>query len=828
MERSTVDFIVPGEMELTSAVRSVSCNSTINNKCNGELSGKENKTSDETGSGNDGDDEEEFTGSHGTTKIGKPKTSNNQQPLVNVNDMYLHHQGAMMAPHWQQMYPRMMGPPIYRHPPPPQQQFPAAGKGDHIIRCHCCGEMQQWGSAHIGQVMSSPFPINFPRPEMLMKGANFRAPYAAPARPFFNGFIGEIVGQNGLPIRPMVPNTLPFKPQLLHHSLGRQESMNGQPQRFLSNFPISMVNGTWISGTMPNNTTLMQHRPKVEYGPFSDGEADKVNRNKLKSRSRTMDGIVYNGNGPSDNTRRPSFPLVAGSSREDNLPAPPHYVTLSRATMEAASHENRKTGIKRQSSLFEHIQYTTEDPGRGILRYDSQLKNKEGIRYNSQPQLNAVSSESNKRHSNPIGGNKKATNGWLVADKPHVQNYKPVLNDTQNKFISNYKLSVKNELKYDDYLFPDLPLPPDVKLDTPQPILKKGSFHRASFTLPAHAYFDLQSSDSQHDIQNSRSSSLDDLTLQETSPGNGQTDPKFRSNTLPTGVTQPKAITQKQEASNKSSGAVRVDLSFSDKSIRKPGSAPDLVAAKKSPIRPALRSSIENKEKQQQRRKKGPLDRAVAVSNKRVMFSGVSDNESPSESQDDLDTSAASAARSMPQPMPKLKTSNLKSNIVKTCDKKPEDDIWVLRKEQELQPQPPPPPPTQSLTSAPIDNVPVTGVVVAQPQMPACQFIQQPFRQLPTSRPAASGAKKPALPAKPDKTRPTPPPPPPRLTPVSTATKTSAVTSSSSSTEPSTSGAASAPTQPQRALNPALQNRQPFHESPDEGYHEDDGGSETL
>ena len=35
MERSTVDFIVPGEMELTSAVRSVSSS----NKCNGIMNG---------------------------------------------------------------------------------------------------------------------------------------------------------------------------------------------------------------------------------------------------------------------------------------------------------------------------------------------------------------------------------------------------------------------------------------------------------------------------------------------------------------------------------------------------------------------------------------------------------------------------------------------------------------------------------------------------------------------------------------------------------------------------------------------------------------------
>ena len=32
MERTTIDFIVPGEMELTTEVRSVSCSSAIANK----------------------------------------------------------------------------------------------------------------------------------------------------------------------------------------------------------------------------------------------------------------------------------------------------------------------------------------------------------------------------------------------------------------------------------------------------------------------------------------------------------------------------------------------------------------------------------------------------------------------------------------------------------------------------------------------------------------------------------------------------------------------------------------------------------------------------
>ncbi len=61
-----MDFIVPGEMELTSAVRSVSSS----NKCNGTIASaaKPNailghcKDKDGCGSGNDGDDEDDFPG----------------------------------------------------------------------------------------------------------------------------------------------------------------------------------------------------------------------------------------------------------------------------------------------------------------------------------------------------------------------------------------------------------------------------------------------------------------------------------------------------------------------------------------------------------------------------------------------------------------------------------------------------------------------------------------------------------------------------------------------------------------------------------------------
>ncbi len=186
---------------------------------------------------------------------------------------------------------------------------------------------------------------------------------------------------------------------------------------------------------------------------------------------------------------------------------------------------------------------------------------------------------------------------------------------------------------------------------------------------------------------------------------------------------------------------------------------------------------------------------------KRVMFSGVSDGESPSESQ---------------------------------------DDVWVLREDDKNLND-------DQIDSIAEDPVPVTGIVIARPQL-VCRPVVVPNPQYVLARvdthptpslvpnsihsvtSPMSGAAKPIATNSPRKiissnpinlagtfpracavpaVRPPPPPPPPRTTPIATG-----------------SG-------PMRPVNPALQRpnlqqRGNFHESPDEGYHEDDAGSEAL
>ena len=283
-------------------------------------------------------------------------------------------------------------------------------------------------------------------------------------------------------------------------------------------------------------------------------------------------------------------------------------------------------------------------------------------------------------------------------------------------------VSQQESLENSDYLFPDLPPPPDALLDN---------------TTTSASPPSLQ--------QNSRCSSLDDLNW--VTSAAEMTRSLGKSNTLPTkGHNQPISIMKKRasnpiELQRRSSGAVKVDLSSADKTIRRPGSEPDL---KTSPMRSSMRSTTPNEKR---------LSGLSTGSSKKVMFSGLASDE--------------------------------EENSIKD-----QEAVWVLRHHGGQMEA------VQGAAAVLVedDDVPVTGVVIAQPQ--PCKFaLQQQFLQQQIS------------PAK--KLKPAPPPPPPRTTPMQ---------------QPVANGGVP------RAANPVLQRpaQQQFHESPDEGYHEDDNGSEVL
>lgn len=130
-------------------------------------------------------------------------------------------------------------------------------------------------------------------------------------------------------------------------------------------------------------------------------------------------------------------------------------------------------------------------------------------------------------------------------------------------------------------------------------------------------------------------------------------------------------------------------------------------------------------------------------------------------------------------------TKKVMFNVVSDDGESPNEDdsdqVWVLRDDEGQKGQ----------HVVEDDGIPVTGVIVAQPR--PCQY--------------ANAVK--ISPIKPVKAA--PPPPPPRLTPLNAGLV--------------------ANNQGQRPANPVLQRPVQllqFHESPDEGYHEDDPGSEAL
>ena len=153
-------------MELTSAVRSVSCSNanSLGTKClsnsNGNAGGGGNSTmtrannvanNKDDGSGHEGDDEDEYGGGHGMTKTASTSLASSSAGSINKtfhgHPMQPQHQHQHQHQPVDGVYPRqfhmlngyMPGgcnswqPPTYRHPPPPPPQSSI---------CQCCGEVQ--------------------------------------------------------------------------------------------------------------------------------------------------------------------------------------------------------------------------------------------------------------------------------------------------------------------------------------------------------------------------------------------------------------------------------------------------------------------------------------------------------------------------------------------------------------------------------------------------------------------------------------------------------------------------------------------------------------
>lgn len=541
----------------------------------------------------------------------------------------------------------------------------------------------------------------------------------------------------------------------------------------------------------------------------------------------------------------------------------PHYVTMSRASKQG-----------RQNELFSVQQLFVDHQ-----KHQSKLQ-KGGIKYSSQPFLNSTLMGANiLDYSLPGAPTSQRSSGSMkrtsnkgpppIASKSQLDrlNYKTSAVITKPRYVQPVSEQT-TRIANDEYLFPDLPPPPDALLDGPSNSSttttsvnnNKSDLARQSSTL----------SSSLDDLHQWVSSATDiTMAAQQQYSNRGAS---YEFNTLPSKPGFNNFNTPHGNPVNPANNnpnvpkAVKVDLSSADKTIRRPGSAPDLsedTSGAGSPDPPIIH----------QRRLGGlkhrSLDRQVSFDSTRrqqqhspggrrrkVMFTGVSDDEdddvASGEEADSNDTLEEEEEKHR-RPKQILRRQRKKKIDIPpppqptNVSTKKEDDIWVLRKDQAKSPAEL----EAERRKKELDAIPVTGVVIAQPKpCPGGQFLMTraethvnsfaspssststlppvlpiktksvlaptPTSNMPTMAFVPPMAMKPSpqrpnlgpnkvlmAPTATPSVRPPPPPPPPRTTP---------------QLHP-------------RAPNPALQRPglgQPgVNESPDEGYHEDDG-SELL
>jgi len=711
-ERSTVDYIVPGEMELISAVRSVSCNSSMS-KCN------KTEDDDEYGPNVDGpplidslfvkqnqsDCPPPPPPPNGTSlscsnpdlvqdtklwdrNVHKPSSGVDSYRGLNGSipsgGTYAPHQyfpPRIVYPHNfpMQNNPRLQfmpnngfampqylnpGPPQYRHPPPVSHNGPRDLDDENINETvlsaanlngspmphyysHCDTMNNLMWSQQ--QVQQSMYPTYIQQHGY--RNQAFEHTKDCPrSRP---------IGGYGMTLQPRQ------EPYLTHHQTQNQFSQPGQmrPEPPMQCRPgqLGYPNGQDYHNQYSYGPPPYCHPPlpqwsaeeeEMKYGPFSDGEAETLRRG-TRSCKKTM--------------------RARGT---------PHYATMSRAH-ELASY-------KQQSSL--------------------ESNDGHNIKYTSQPHLNgSVSDYLGQRppHSDILTPLSIKTSITFPRQKPHEKSKHSV---PSLKRQENVRMSHDSGPPPQNY--PDLARHP-LSYSAAPPPTHNGNRYSRSIPQGYQGQFPNQmsqsfvqnrqnSSDEGHfEYEHSRSSSVGDIHW----GMNGNPDIRMATpdgfSSLP--YDSVKLAVNGVKKRTVRSGAVKVDLSWADKSIRRPGSAPDLVGVDEVPHlhphhnSPGANSLRDNKKggslkdrarstSSESREPPPPKKPGVSPGTRKVAFAGIEDEDSDSESEKQSRDSITSF----------------------------DEDVWVKQPD-------PPKRPSEEL-------VPTTGVVIAQAQ-PCSGFTSSKLQQ---------------------------------------------------------------------------------------------------
>jgi len=744
-ERSTVDYIVPGEMELMSAVRSVSCNSSMS-KCN-----KTDDETDEYGPNGDGgppliDSLFVKQQSGGQNQGGEcpppPPPPNGTLSCSNpdlVQDTKLWDRGVgghkpgpgleagpggyrglngaiptggpSYAPHQYFPPPRMMypaphnynprlqftghpgyrapmapmtgylgqGPPQYRHPPPVQIHTPSRDMEDDNINetvlsaanlsgspmPHFYGpdsSSMMWSTAQPGMSFTNPQMSYSSTAAMSQMSGYHQNPYLGfprSSQPFehtkdcprsrtLGGFHSNM-------------NSRTQQQQSLYFNRGQFQQ---QPHPMLSRpgqlqYPPGGDYHNQFAGGYgpppycpPPVPQWSREEEEMKYGPFSDGEAETMRRSGTRSCKKM--------------------------SRGRGGPTAPHYATMSRV----------QDLSSRQQSSFD------SNDGQGS----------HSIKYTSQPQLNGSLGDYLGNNHRQYGGQDALTplsikTSITFPRQPATAgSIKPLTR--QDNVRSSYDSTSQSN-------YPDLarhPLsysvaPPPKPYPRPTPHVQFPS-HMMTRSMVSNRQ---NSSDDGHfDYEHSRSSSLGDLW-----GFNGVQDMRMATpdgfKSLPYDSNVKLAINGVKKRTARS-GAVKIDLTCADKSIRRPGSAPDLVGGEElaschnSPGANSLRDKKNGSFKDrarstssESRENCAPKKVGISPGTRKVAFAGIEDDDSESESD---------------------KQSRLDS-ITSV-----EEDVWIKQPHRPPSSKRPPDP----------DTIPTTGVVIAKAAPPPPPPHQQTFQ----------------------------------------------------------------------------------------------------